>query len=158
VADESEGQIGPNEGRVLRIGPTETLIKALTGVDDGLGVLESTPGPGHPAPRDHVHRTYDEVFYVLEGRFEFRLGAQVVRAEAGSTVVVPRGTAHTYKNCGERAGRILIIVSPGAGAQMLEDIARVFAASDGPPDRQKVDEVFAKHDTELVPALGPAEL
>lgn len=145
-----------SEGRVLRIGPTQTLIKAMTGRADGLGVLESTPGPGNPAPLDHVHRTYDEVFYVLEGQFEFRVGNEIVQAGADTTVVVPRGTPHTYKNCGDQPGRILIIASPGAAVGMLNDLADVFAAADGPPDRQKVDDVFAAHDTYLVPALDAA--
>ena len=153
MSDRSEVEINRrDEGGILRIGPTQTLVKAVTGFADGLGVLESTPAPGHPAPRDHVHRTYDEVFYVLEGQFEFRVGSEIVRADVGTTVVVPRGTPHTYKNCGDRPGRILIIASPGAAVDMLNDMASVFAA-DGPPDRQKIDDVFAAHDTDLVPPL-----
>jgi uncharacterized cupin superfamily protein len=63
--------------------------KALTGITDGVTVLETVAKPGEPAPLDHVHHSYDEVFYVVEGEFEFRVGDRRLRAPAGSVV-----TAH----------------------------------------------------------------
>src|SRR5690349_18233430 len=106
-----------DEGRAIRIGGDLLLVKALTGLDDGVAVLESGAAPGEPAPLDHVHNSYDEIFYVIEGEFEFRLDGRIERAGPGVVVTAPRGVAHTFKNCGDTDGRILIIGAPGRVAQ-----------------------------------------
>ena len=147
---------GPGEGQVIRIGGDVLLVKALTAITDGVTVLETVARPGEPAPLDHVHRSYDEVFYVVEGQFRFRLGDRRVRAHAGSVVTVPRGSAHTFENCGSSPGRVLIIAAPGRAAQMLEDIGVMLAATRPlPPDALAT--LYQRHDTVLVPPLGDDE-
>jgi uncharacterized cupin superfamily protein len=146
------GLILAGKGRPLRIGNDLLLVKALTGLDDGVAVLETIAEPGGPAPLDHVHHTYDEVFYVLEGEFLFRLDDHLVRAGPGAVVSVPRGTPHTFKNCGETNGRILIIGAPGRAAQMLADIGTM-VASPGPLPPDALERLYAGHDTVLVPPL-----
>lgn len=140
------------EGRPIRIGTDVLLVKALTGLGEGLAVLETSAGPGEPAPLDHVHRSYDEVFYVAEGEFEFRVGDGRVRVGAGGVVTVPRGTAHTFKNCGNSVGRVLIITAPGRAAEMLEDIGAL-VATPGPLPPDALAHLYQDHDTVLVPPL-----
>lgn len=67
----------PEVGRSIRIGLDVLLVKALTGIADGVPVLETVAKPGEPAPLDHVHHSHDGVFYVAEGEFEFRVGDDV---------------------------------------------------------------------------------
>jgi uncharacterized cupin superfamily protein len=129
------------------------LVKALTGLDDGIAVLETVAAPGAPAPLDHIHRSYDEAFYVVDGEFEFRVGDRVVRAGPGAVVSVPRGNAHTFKNCGDTDGRVLILAAPGRAAQMLEDIGSM-VASPGPLPTDALARVYDSHDTVLVPPLS----
>ncbi len=50
------------EGRPIRIGGDVLLVKALTGLDGGIAVLETVAPAGAPAPLDHIHRSYDEAF------------------------------------------------------------------------------------------------
>lgn len=145
--------VGSAAGRAIRIGGDVLLVKALTGIGDGVTVLETVAKPGEPAPLDHVHRSYDEVFYVLDGEFEFRIDERQVRAGAGSVVTAPRGVAHTFRNCGESNGRVLIIAAPGRAALMLEDIgAMVAGAADAPAT--DLPGVYAHHDTTLIPPLA----
>lgn len=141
------------EGRAIRIGGDVLLVKALTGIGDGVTVVETVAKPGEPAPLDHVHGSYDEVFYILDGEFEFRINQRRVRAGAGSVVTAPRGAAHTFKNCGESDGRILIVAAPGRAALMLEDIGAMFAGAPEAPATD-LDGVYALHDTTLVPPLA----
>ena len=117
-------------------------------------VLETVAAPGEPAPLDHVHRSYDEAFYVIDGEFEFRVGDRVVRAGPGAVVSVPRGSAHTFKNCGDANGRVLILAAPGRAAQMLEDIGAM-VGSPGPLPPDALARVYDRHDTVLVPPLSP---
>jgi uncharacterized cupin superfamily protein len=84
----------------------------------------------------HVHHADDEAWYVLEGELGFRLGDREMTAGAGSAVLAPGGTAHTYWNAGSAEARYLLIMTPRIG-RLIEaihapgaDIAAVFAAHD----------------------------
>jgi mannose-6-phosphate isomerase-like protein (cupin superfamily) len=147
---------GVGAGHQIRIGTDVLFVKALTGIDDGVAVLETVAAPGGPAPLDHVHRTYDEVFYVVDGAFQFRVGDELVDADPGSVISVPRGSAHTFKNIGQNDGRIVIVTAPGRAAHMLEDIGAMLA-SPGPLPLEALVEVYAQHDTILVPPLEEDE-
>jgi len=60
----------------------------------------ATPAGSEPewiAPL-HLHHNDDEGWYVLEGTLHIRRGDEVVATGAGSAVLVPRGTPHTYWN------------------------------------------------------------
>ncbi len=99
--------------------------------DDGTGDYEWI------APL-HVHHADDEAWYVLEGTLRFRVGAETFEAGAGSGVLAPKGTPHTYGNArrGERA-RYLLVTTPRIRAliQALHepgaaDYAAIFRAHD----------------------------
>src|SRR5882762_9935951 len=72
-------------------------------------------GPAGPprliAPR-HVHHHDDEAWYVLEGILRVQSGENEIEARAGSAVLVPRGTPHTYWNGGPGRLRYLLIMTP----------------------------------------------
>ena len=59
----------------------------------------------------HVHHADDEAWHILEGTLTFRFQDRTIEAQAGTTVFVPAGVAHTYY---EAAGptRYLIIMPP----------------------------------------------
>lgn len=57
--------------------------------------------PGGGFPFAHVHEQYEEVFYVLEGEVEYRLGEGWTVAPAGTTVCVPRGVVHAFRNASQ---------------------------------------------------------
>jgi mannose-6-phosphate isomerase-like protein (cupin superfamily) len=60
----------------------------------------------------HRHRSEDEAWYVLEGALRFQYGAREFDAGAGSGVLLPRGTAHTFWNPGSSPARYLLIMGP----------------------------------------------
>jgi mannose-6-phosphate isomerase-like protein (cupin superfamily) len=72
-------------------------------------------GPAGPprliAPR-HVHHNDDEAWYVLEGTLRVQSGEKEIEASAGSAVLVPRGTPHTFWNPGPARVRYLLIMTP----------------------------------------------
>jgi mannose-6-phosphate isomerase-like protein (cupin superfamily) len=92
----------------------------------------------------HVHHKDDEAWYVLEGQLRVRVGPDEAAVDAGSSVFVPRGTAHTYWNPGPGPTRYLLIMSPNIYS-LIQDIHAL-------KDRSKsaLEEVFKKHDSELV--------
>jgi mannose-6-phosphate isomerase-like protein (cupin superfamily) len=69
-----------------------------------LATIVSPPGAGAPA---HLHRPHDELFYVESGTFEFLLGDRTILAESGTTIFVPRGTMHMFKNVGTSPAQLV---------------------------------------------------
>ena len=69
----------------------------LAGRDQGLtciagySVLE--PGAGAPL---HAHKDVDEVFIVIEGTLDFRLGEERFKVEANHTIAIPAGVPHSF--------------------------------------------------------------
>jgi quercetin dioxygenase-like cupin family protein len=116
--------VGPGEGRVIP--GTNALRMIATGEQTGgsIGVLEDTSSPGDGPPR-HVHRSNDELFYVLEGEFRFLVGERQESVSAGTFVFVPRGRVHAYKVIGSERGRLLSAVIPGGPELAFEEFVKL---------------------------------
>jgi mannose-6-phosphate isomerase-like protein (cupin superfamily) len=100
---------------------------------------------GDGPPELHVHHEDDEAWHVLEGALSFRFLDREVLAPAGSTVFVPAGVAHTYRESGGPA-RYLVVLTPRLRAL----VAALHAA---PPERHA--ELMREHATEVVPGPRP---
>ncbi len=44
----------------------------------------------------HIHRTEDEVFYLLAGQMLFEVDGVQIRAQAGDVVMAPKGVPHRF--------------------------------------------------------------
>jgi uncharacterized RmlC-like cupin family protein len=100
-----------------------------------------------PLPRGgiplHTHRSEDEAWYVLDGTLRFQYGRREFDAGAGSGVLLPRGTPHTFWNPGPGPARYLLIVRPKTAALL----AALHATADYPPNLR---EVFDRYEVDLV--------
>jgi oxalate decarboxylase/phosphoglucose isomerase-like protein (cupin superfamily) len=102
------------------------------------------PGPPRLIAPLHLHHRDDEAWYVLEGVLRIQRGDDVVEARAGSAVLVPRGTPHTYWNPGPERTRYLLIMT----ANIYAMIQAIHALSQRTPATMR--ELFAKYDSELL--------
>src|SRR5690242_6316598 len=104
-----EGQIlAPGEGKVIALPGVTAVFKAVTDRNPGdFVVLELTADPGFAGPRPHVHHTHEELFYVLDGEFDFFVGGEIRRVGAGSFLNVPPGVMHDFRNPGTGPARWL---------------------------------------------------
>jgi thiamine-phosphate pyrophosphorylase len=100
-------------GRAVVTGPGETVRAILPQIE----VLEATIGPGETGARPHTHRVHVDVFYVLDGELEFRLGDETVRVPAGSCVGAPQALVHGFRNPGDVPARYLNLHAPGVWAR-----------------------------------------
>jgi quercetin dioxygenase-like cupin family protein len=115
-----------------------------------IGFLEATSSPGYGPPR-HIHRSHDELFYVLEGEFLFLVGERQVNAPPGSFVFIPRGTVHAVKVVGPEPGKVLIAYIPGGLEHSFEEFAQARAEQGEDADRARtVEEINQKYDSEFV--------
>ena len=74
-------------------------------------VIEGLIAP-NVSPPWHVHHRQDESFYLLAGRVTYYIGDQIVRAEPGAFVFLPRGIPHTFRIEGPDPARTLEVTAP----------------------------------------------
>jgi mannose-6-phosphate isomerase-like protein (cupin superfamily) len=123
-----------SSGVVLLGGPGEGVTFLATGKETygayaqlGGVVL---PGGGPPL---HIHHREDETYYIVEGSLEVRLGDATVAARQGDYIRIPRGTAHTVRNVGERAARVLVTVAPAGLEDFFAEVFQPVAGPTAPP-------------------------
>jgi mannose-6-phosphate isomerase-like protein (cupin superfamily) len=122
--------IRPNEGREYPMGRMRAVFKAdgdETGNAYSLSEWWLEPRT-RGAPR-HRHEE-DHVFYVIEGTLSVRVDDDWSDAAAGSYVIVPGGTPHSFENrSGTRTGFIALNV-PGGFEARVPDIAEALPSVD----------------------------
>ena len=73
----------------------------LAGRDEGLaciaGYSVNEPGAGAPL---HVHTDVDEIFILIEGALDLRLGQERRQVEANHTIAIPAGVPHAFTAVG----------------------------------------------------------
>ena len=97
--------------------------------------------PGMPIAPLHLHRSDDEAWIVLEGRLGFQVGDERHEVEAGGSMLVTRGTPHTYWNPSSEPVRYLLVMAPRI-SQLIEALHS--------SDRDRFAEIFEEHDSELL--------
>jgi mannose-6-phosphate isomerase-like protein (cupin superfamily) len=137
--------LGPGDGRRFWTGLSHGAVKVESGPAD-FSVFESSPPPGAPGPAPHLHRSYDEAWFIIEGTMEFLLDGQRQRLGPGGFVFVPRGVVHSFANPGPAEARMLVIGSRPTQV-MVEEVGRLSEAGRLSPDT--IMEVYLRHDSEL---------
>lgn len=113
-------------------------------VSDSFVIADWTdPGthPGRPIAGLHLHRSDDEAWIVLTGRLGFRIGDEEREVAAGESLLVTRGTPHSYWNPFREPARYLLVMTPRIH-QLIQ------ALHSG--DRSDYARVFEEHDSELL--------
>lgn len=110
-------------GETVPLGVLSMRVLADRASTGGAFGLVEFRGDAGPWTIPHTHREMEETFYVLDGAFEFLFGTDTVFAEAGSSLVVPRGTAHMMTAV-EGGGALLTLFTPAG----LEDMFRALGA------------------------------
>ena len=134
--------LGPGEGESMTLFGNELTIKA----GGTFCLVDYTAVPGFPGPPPHVHRETVDSFFVLEGELAVRAGDEEMTLGAGSFVLVPPETVHTFWNPSDRPVRFLSLMSPGGFEQYFRDLRDAFG--DGPPDVERIGEIAARYDVE----------
>jgi quercetin dioxygenase-like cupin family protein/uncharacterized protein YndB with AHSA1/START domain len=116
----------PGEG-IGGDGPLKTTRRSTGG---SLSITESVTVGGAPM---HVHRSDDEVFYVLDGVLKVTLDGVEHSIGAGGVAFIPRGSAHAWDTEGE--ARLLIITAPGG---LEEFLAKLHTWPEGYADAWRV--------------------
>ena len=100
-------------------GESIEFIRTAADTNGELLEIELTLTPDGSVPGAHVHPEQEERFHVLEGTMKFRLGMKTIVAEAGDTVVVPKGRVHRFTNAGDGVARARVEVVPALDMEQL---------------------------------------
>jgi mannose-6-phosphate isomerase-like protein (cupin superfamily) len=122
------------------------VLAAGDATNRGFTLAEFSGGEG-PWTVPHLHREFEESFFVLDGDFTFTVGEQQVPAGPGSYVLMPRGTRHDIL-AGAGGGRLLTLMVPGGLEEMFFELADLPA--DSITDSSVRSAISARHDS--VPA------
>ncbi len=144
---------GPGDGETVVLGTTRMRV-----LEDGsrtghrLAIAESVLAPYTEGPPQHRHARHDEGFYILSGTVRFTVGDAVHDAAAGTLVMVPPHTPHTFANLTDRPAVMLSTFTPDLYVQYFRDLQEALA--DGRPltPRANID-AMSRYATE--PATDP---
>jgi len=141
--------VPPRKQKKLRAFGSEFTIHLGGQETDGKFCMftEVTPPGGGPPP--HLHQAQEEWFYPLEGQVEFFVDGGWQEASLGTTVYVPRGTVHTFRNPGDTPLKMLMGISPAGIGTFFERCAEEFARPE-PPEMAQIAAIGAEFGIEFV--------
>src|SRR3954451_5421619 len=94
--------------RITFVRTSEQSVGAIAEMD-----LELSPKAFLAA--EHIHRSQEERFQVLEGHILLRCGGEDSVSGPGETVVVPPGAPHSWAPHGGGGARVPLTFTPGGG-------------------------------------------
>jgi quercetin dioxygenase-like cupin family protein len=114
--------------------------------DGALAIFEQTSlsqGRGTPL---HVHPEQDEIFYVLEGNYKFKVGDDLFDLTVGDSIFLPRKVPHAWTQVSTK-GKMTVILQP---AGKLENFFITMSGLDHEPTPEEVAKVFADNEMKVV--------
>ena len=140
--------LGPGEGKMIPV-PGHKITHKVSGADtDGAYSLLEVELDGDGPPQ-HIHKTEDEAFYVLEGEINVLLGERTFRMKAGAFVLIRRGTVHAFSRVDEKPAKVLAIFTP-AGFEKFFDEAVDLDVTDTEAYVAKGKALAKKYNMEIV--------
>ncbi|MHA4812514.1 cupin domain-containing protein [Flavitalea flava] len=112
----------------------------------GIAIFEQTSlsqGKGTPL---HVHHFQNEIFYVLEGNYFFKVGDDEFHLSAGDSIFLPQKTPHAWTQV-SALGKMEVIFQP---AGKMEQFFVTLAALDHEPTKQEMAKIFTDNEMEIV--------
>ena len=123
--------VAPGEGTTVRLFGVRFDYKVDSADSGGsLAVLE-VEIPAKTLVKPHNHTREDEFSLILAGTVGVRVGDRVLRADAGASLVKPRGTPHAMWNADSTPARVVEILSPGGLERYFQELPPILAHEDG---------------------------
>jgi len=98
-----------------------TFVRTSEQTGGALAELDLELSPTAFLAAEHIHRSQEEKFQVLEGRILLRCRGEESMCGPGETVVVPSGNPHAWAPHGGAAARVRITFTPGNGIEKFFD-------------------------------------
>jgi quercetin dioxygenase-like cupin family protein len=148
-------RVSPSE-ETIKIGPLG--IRFLVTGEDSHGsasVFEVCVPVGQKlAVPAHKNDAYEEILYGIQGVLTWTVDGTPIEVGPGQALCIPRGAVHRFDNLGNEDVKQLAVLSPAImGPAYFREAAQVInAAAGGPPDREKMMDVFRRHGMTVAPS------
>jgi quercetin dioxygenase-like cupin family protein len=137
------------EGRQVDLGNVTMRVLAVDGEPSDSFTLAEFSGGAGAWTVPHLHRSFEESFFILDGSFTFTVADEAIAATPSTYVLVPRNTAHTIC-AGEGGGRLLTLMVPGGLEGMFFELGAL--SPDAITDVTIRREISSRYDS--VPVLA----
>lgn len=97
------------------------LLREQLGLRNFAVTFQRFAGGWRPT-RGHRHGIQEEVYFLVSGRAQAKLGDDVVELEPWTAVRVPPETARAFRAAGDEDARFVIVAAPQAGFDDVEFI------------------------------------
>lgn len=147
---------GRKHGHLKLKGVNQNVLDVkISGSDTNgdLAIFEQTSlskGRGTPL---HIHPSQDEIFYVIEGSYLFKVGEDKYNLTIGDSIFLPRQVPHAWTQASDK-GKMLVILQP---AGKLESFFVNVAALDHEPSLEEITKEFSKNEMKVVGPPLPLE-
>jgi quercetin dioxygenase-like cupin family protein len=134
------------ESTMLFGGTSPNDIKVSSKDTSGnLTVFEYT-GNVKGGPPLHIHHNQDEIFFIIEGEYTFKVSDTYHELQKGDTIFLPRKEPHAFTQRSEK-GKMYFMFQPSG---KMEDYFRKLATFTGQPTPEEGAKLFSDHDMEIV--------
>ncbi|WP_068470937.1 cupin domain-containing protein [Candidatus Protochlamydia phocaeensis] len=143
------------EGPIFSTQQNTYQIKLMAAHTDGeWAFIEQTIEPGCPPPPIHLHQTFSESFYILEGKLDVFFNDQWLQAGPGTFILVPPNVYHTLANKGQERTKILIFYHPAGFENFYEEWVKLRNRYPNwpPEDKEVLKSFFEQFDVTLLPS------
>ncbi len=120
-----------------------------------ISFLEYDAQPHSPGVRPHEHDGHEEIFYVLEGTLRMRLGDEIIDADPGACVFVPRNVVHAFWNATDEPVKFVGTWTPAGFEGLFTERQRLVESGEPLSDEANA-ELAAKYGVRFV-SLLPGE-
>jgi quercetin dioxygenase-like cupin family protein len=141
-------KVNPSE-ETIRIGPLGIRF-LLTGDDSNgsVSVFEVfVPAGQKLAAPAHKNDAYEEILYGIEGVLTWTVDGTPIEVGPGQVLCIPRDVVHRFDNFGRENAKQLAVITPAimGPAYFREAAELISTAAGGPPDRERMMDVFRRH-------------
>ena len=119
--------------------------KVSSGVSKGFKI-NSGEGRIHGHLKLNIHPLQDEVFYVIEGEYYFKVGTDKHRLGVGDSIFLPRNVPHAWTQVSEK-GKMTIIFQP---AGKMEEFFVTMAGLKNEPTAEENSKIFTENEMQIV--------
>jgi mannose-6-phosphate isomerase-like protein (cupin superfamily) len=134
------------ESTVLFGGTSPNDIKVSGKDTDGKLTIFEYTGNVKGGPPLHIHHKQDEIFFIVEGEYTFKVGDDMYYLKKGDTIFLPRKVPHAFAQTSE-TGKMYFMFQPSG---KMEDYFRKIATLKEQPTPEEGAKIFADHDMKVV--------
>lgn len=98
-----------------------TFVRTSKQTDGAIAEVELELSPTAFLAAEHIHRSQEEKFQVLDGYILLRCRGEESISGPGETVAVPAGAPHAWAPHGDAGARVRLTFTPGAGIEQFFD-------------------------------------